>query len=200
MDIASGIVGNELQLLIQPEDLSTFFPASHYKTLARFLSDGFNRGLTTTLAPLILVLKSSEYRYEMDSFTESLIKDISLVEMLLTQASQMCFVGSFRELCDCAEAMLKVSANESIHLLAQQSAKWIQCDSKEWSYYFDRNLITAVQTLSSSITIDEFLPDLNALTSEITPKIDSKGRSIASALLKSYIRKQLMTCDFHLIS
>ena len=111
----------------------------------------------------------------------------------------MCFVGSFRELCDCAEAILKVSANESIHLLAQQSANWVNCDSKEWSYYFDRDLITAVQTLSSSTTIDEFLPDLSALTAEITPKIDPKGRSVASALLRSYIRKQLMTCDVHLL-
>lgn len=194
MNIASGIVGNELQLLIQPEDLSPLLPASHYKALARFLSDGFNRGLTATLAPLMLVLKSKEYRYEMDCFTESLIKDISLMQMLLTQASQMCFVGSFRELCNCAEAMLKESASDAILVLAQQSAKWIQCDSKEWSYYFDTDLITAVQSFSSSISVDEFLPDLNALTSKIATSIDPKGRSIASALLKSYIRKRLMIC------
>lgn len=198
LNIASGIVGNELQLLIQPDDLSSFFPVSYCKSLSKFIADGFSRGLATTLAPLIIVLKSREFKYGMTHFTESLIKDICLVEMLLTQASQVCYAGSFQELCDCGESLLKASPLESISILAQQSAKWIQCDSKDWKYYFDRDLFTVVQALASSVEIIEFLPDLKSYESEINHKVDPKGYSVAFALLKSYVRQRLMICVFHI--
>ena len=195
--ITGAIIGNECELFVDVSDISPFFTSRDFNTLEILLKDGFQKNLIRSLSSVILAMRSVAYDRNMTGMTEAFAQYVSLAQMMLNQSHLMHYLGSFRELCQCADALFR-NPQSAISVLGSQCLQWIQYPAKEaekeGAICFDLDVLEQVSKIISSTVVTKYLPSLEELNKQIDAFVDESNRGVAHALLRASVRSKILNC------
>lgn len=195
--ITAAVIGNECAMFVDASDISPFFTSRDFKTLEMLLKDGFQKDLIRSLSSVILAMRSVAYDCSMTEMTEEFAKFVSLAQMMLNQSRLMHYIGSFRELCKCADALFR-NPQAALTVLGSQCLQWIQYLAteveKEEAVCFDMDVLEQVSEIASNVVVTKYLPSLEELNKQLDAHVAESSQGVAHALLRSSIRSKVMHC------